>query len=192
VAASHLRYGDPVTEIVRLATELEPGTIVIGSRTHGVIRRLAMGSVVEQLAARSITPVLVVQKAASSWPPTSVALVLDQTASSHAVFMTAALFAARYRIKVRLIAGTGGPSPDLVWARHRVEQMQARVRTDVKLERVVPDGGLENCLLRLAAAGALIATGSPAGGLWHRVVSQSLALKLLRHCPGSLLIVPAA
>ena len=43
VAETHLRTGEPDKEIVRLSEELGVGTIVIGSRGLGAVRRALMG-----------------------------------------------------------------------------------------------------------------------------------------------------
>lgn len=70
VARSHLRFGRPSEEILDLATELEAGMIIVGSRGRGPLGRLVMGSVSEDLVFRSSCPVLILR--GDSWPPASV------------------------------------------------------------------------------------------------------------------------
>jgi nucleotide-binding universal stress UspA family protein len=61
IAETHLRAGEPDKEIVRLSEELGVGTIVIGSRGLGAIRRALMGSVSESVIRHAHCPVFVVR-----------------------------------------------------------------------------------------------------------------------------------
>ena len=61
VAETHLRAGEPDKEIVRLSEELGAGTIVIGSRGLGAVRRALMGSVSESVVRHAHCPVFVVR-----------------------------------------------------------------------------------------------------------------------------------
>jgi nucleotide-binding universal stress UspA family protein len=62
VAETHLETGDPDKEIVRLSEELGVGTIVIGSRGLGGLRRALMGSVSESVVKHAHCPVFVVRE----------------------------------------------------------------------------------------------------------------------------------
>jgi nucleotide-binding universal stress UspA family protein len=62
VAESHLRAGEPDKEIVRLSEELGAGTIVIGSRGLGAVRRALMGGVSESVVRHAHCPVFVVRE----------------------------------------------------------------------------------------------------------------------------------
>ena len=62
VAETHLRAGEPDKEIVRLSEELGVGTIVIGSRGLGGLRRSLMGSVSESVVRHAHCPVFVVRE----------------------------------------------------------------------------------------------------------------------------------
>src|SRR5215203_3795553 len=62
VAETHLQTGEPDKEIVRLSEELGVGTIVIGSRGLGAVRRALMGSVSESVVRHAHCPVFVVRK----------------------------------------------------------------------------------------------------------------------------------
>jgi nucleotide-binding universal stress UspA family protein len=62
VADTHLRAGEPDKEIVRLSEELGVGTIVIGSRGLGAVRRALMGSVSESVVRHAHCPVFVVRE----------------------------------------------------------------------------------------------------------------------------------
>jgi nucleotide-binding universal stress UspA family protein len=61
VAETHLETGDPDKEIVRLSEELGVGTIVIGSRGLGAIKRALMGGVSESVIRHAHCPVFVVR-----------------------------------------------------------------------------------------------------------------------------------
>jgi nucleotide-binding universal stress UspA family protein len=62
VAETHLRAGEPDKEIVKLSEELSAGTIVIGSRGLGALKRTLMGSVSESVVRHAHCPVFVVRK----------------------------------------------------------------------------------------------------------------------------------
>lgn len=61
VAETYLRMGEPDKEIVRLSEELDVGTIVIGSRGLGAVRRALMGGVSESVVRHAHCPVFVVR-----------------------------------------------------------------------------------------------------------------------------------
>jgi nucleotide-binding universal stress UspA family protein len=62
VAETHLQTGEPDKEIVRLSEELGAGTIVIGSRGLGAVRRALMGGVSESVVRHAHCPVFVVRE----------------------------------------------------------------------------------------------------------------------------------
>jgi nucleotide-binding universal stress UspA family protein len=62
VAETHLRAGEPDKEIVRLSEELGAGTIVMGSRGLGAVRRALMGGVSESVVRHAHCPVFVVRE----------------------------------------------------------------------------------------------------------------------------------
>src|ERR687898_1352030 len=62
VAETHLETGEPDKEIVRLSEELGAGTIVMGSRGLGGLRRALMGSVSESVVKHAHCPVFVVRE----------------------------------------------------------------------------------------------------------------------------------
>ena len=62
VAETHLETGEPEKEIVRLSEELGAGTIVMGSRGLGAVRRALMGGVSESVVKHAHCPVFVVRE----------------------------------------------------------------------------------------------------------------------------------
>jgi len=61
VPETHLRAGEPDKEIVKLSEELGVGTIVLGSRGLGALKRALMGSVSESVVTHAHCPVFVVR-----------------------------------------------------------------------------------------------------------------------------------
>ena len=62
VADTHLATGEPDKEIVRLSEEIGAGTIVMGSRGLGAVRRALMGGVSESVVRHAHCPVFVVRE----------------------------------------------------------------------------------------------------------------------------------
>ena len=54
--------GSPIAEIERLASEIKPGFVVIGSHGRTGLNRLVMGSVAEGVVRNSPVPVMVVPR----------------------------------------------------------------------------------------------------------------------------------
>ena len=61
VAETHLKAGEPDKEIVKLSEELSAGTIVIGSRGLGALKRTLMGGVSESVVRHAHCPVFVIR-----------------------------------------------------------------------------------------------------------------------------------
>jgi nucleotide-binding universal stress UspA family protein len=61
VAETYLRSGHPDKEIVRLAEELDVGTIVMGSRGLGAVNRMLMGSISDSVVRHAHCPVYVLR-----------------------------------------------------------------------------------------------------------------------------------
>ena len=61
VAGAHLRMGNVAEEIVELAKDLEMDLIVMGSRSHGGLRRVIEGSISDFVVRRAHCPVMIVR-----------------------------------------------------------------------------------------------------------------------------------
>jgi len=59
----HARIGEPVSGLLELAAERAPEFLVVGSHGRGLVMRVLLGSVAEQLCRRSHTPVVVIPAA---------------------------------------------------------------------------------------------------------------------------------
>jgi len=68
ISGMHLRQGRISDEVIELSRELEADLLVVGSRGHGQIRRILMGSHSEEIVHRARLPVLVLRRA-TLWPP---------------------------------------------------------------------------------------------------------------------------
>lgn len=74
VSGSHLVMGAPVDATLDLANEVDADLIVVGSRGHGTLRRLVVGSVSEGLVHHATRPVLVLRGGEVAWPPERVVI----------------------------------------------------------------------------------------------------------------------
>jgi nucleotide-binding universal stress UspA family protein len=61
VAQTHLAFGKPDREIVRLAEDLDAGMVVVGNRGRGGMRRTLLGSVSDSVVRHAHCPVMVVR-----------------------------------------------------------------------------------------------------------------------------------
>jgi nucleotide-binding universal stress UspA family protein len=69
VSEAHLVMGPPVDAILDLAEEIGTDLLVVGSRGHGTLGRLVLGSVSEGIVHHADRPVLVIRGGESAWPP---------------------------------------------------------------------------------------------------------------------------
>jgi nucleotide-binding universal stress UspA family protein len=69
VSRSHLREGRTIDEVVKVGDELEADLLVVGSRGHGGLRRMLLGSHSDGIVHCTHRPVLVVRCGEKCWPP---------------------------------------------------------------------------------------------------------------------------
>lgn len=74
VTEAHLRCGRTSDEVLELSEELGAGLLVLGSRGHGTIRRVLMGSHSEEIVHHAHLPVLVLRCVEDAWPPVRVVI----------------------------------------------------------------------------------------------------------------------
>ena len=92
VACAYLREGSTVDEVLDLAEEIGADLIVMGSRGHGQVKRLVMGSVSEGVVHHARCPVLVLRGGSESWPPNRVIVGEDGSkAARSAAFLAAGI-----------------------------------------------------------------------------------------------------
>lgn len=82
VAGQHLWRGRPAGALDAIADEIGADLIVMGSRGLGRIKRLALGSVADEVVHSATHPVLVLRGGAASWPPARVVIGDDGSATA--------------------------------------------------------------------------------------------------------------
>lgn len=211
VTEAHLTMASPVDAILDLSKEIGADLIVVGSRGHGPIGRLLLGSVSEGVVHHATRPVLVLRGGQDSWPPERVVIGDDGSEAAQKAGEMAAsigdLFGAR---GVLVRAYPKLPETDLVGraldprvvddALHRAEQ-ELHERAE-ELDRLVgrrprmeiAAGDAAVALLDKAREGdearALIAVGSRGLGLARRLRLGSVSTKVLRAAGGPVLVYP--
>ena len=74
VSEARLVTGPPVDAILDLGEEIEADLLVVGSRGHGTLGRLILGSVSEGVVHHATRPVLVLRGGEGAWPPERVVI----------------------------------------------------------------------------------------------------------------------
>jgi nucleotide-binding universal stress UspA family protein len=90
---SHVAFGRPADVILDVADEVDADLTVLGSRGHGVVARLVLGSVSEEVVLAGHRPVLVMRGGHAAWPPPRVIAGCDGSRESLAVARIAAALA---------------------------------------------------------------------------------------------------
>jgi nucleotide-binding universal stress UspA family protein len=102
VGEAHLMMGTPVDAILDLGEELGADLIVVGSRGHGALGRLVLGSVSEGVVHHSTRPVLVLRGGEDAWPPERVIIGDDASKAARKAGELASSIGALYGAKVIL------------------------------------------------------------------------------------------
>jgi nucleotide-binding universal stress UspA family protein len=186
-------YGEAGFELARLAEELEPDVVVLGSRGLSGARA-ALGSVSDAAVHASPVPVLVVppalladeREAAADGP-----VVVGDDGSAHAVHalaVAAALLPGRPVIAVRV----GGEAEGAHGERARTEGAEVE---PVAVEPVGRRGGARGVADALAQCAAdrgagVIAVGSRGQSARRELLLGSVAMAVLHRAPRPVLVVP--
>ena len=213
VRESHLKMAPAVDAILDLGEEIGADLIAVGSRGHGPIGRLLLGSVSEGVVHHATRPVLVLRGGQDSWPPERVVIGDDGSEVAKKAGEMAAsigdLFGAR-DVLVRAYpelpetdqAGRALDPRAVDDAMHRAEQdlheraeeLGRLVGRRPRVEIAAGDAAL--ALLEEAREGdetrALIAVGSRGLGLARRLRLGSVSTKVLRAAGGPVLVYPLA
>jgi nucleotide-binding universal stress UspA family protein len=213
VNETHLVMGAPVDAILDLAEEIGADLVVMGSRGHGPLGRLILGSVSEGVVHHATRPVLVLSGGQDSWPPERVVIGDDGSEAAKKAGELASsigdLFGAR---GVLVRAYPELPEADPVGrtldpravddALHRAEQDLHERAEELgrlagrrpRIEIAVGDAAM--ALLEKAREGeearTLIAVGSRGLGLARRLRLGSVSTKVLRAAAGPVLVHPHA
>lgn len=103
VAETHLHCGPAAGSIASIGEEVNADLIVLGSRGHGTLRRLLLGSVSSELAHESTRPVLIVRDGERSWPPRAVVVGDDGTPAAQPALEMAATIVRLYDAPLALV-----------------------------------------------------------------------------------------
>lgn len=181
--------------------------VVVGARGLGGFRRLALGSVSDQVLHYSSCPVAVVRPSADevAGRPERIVVGLDGSDGSQAAFRWALDEARARQAPVRLVhawqpAIVGGDSflptrPDAdamaEVAEHLVDAAVAAEDTEgVTVERVQVCAGVAEALLDEAADASLVVVGSRGRGGFAGLLLGSVSQQLARHSATPVVVVP--
>ena len=211
VAESHLVTGRPAEAIIELGEEIDAGLIVVGSRGHGPVGRLVMGSVSEGVVHHAHCPVLVVRGGEEAWPPQRIVIGDDGSGPARRAGELAAAFAKLVGAEVTLVqAYENPPEPIGGWSaqdRRELDEVLSRERQALqeRAEELVAIAGTRPeirlieteptlAMLMVAEQGVeestLIAVGSRGLGAAKRTILGSVSTKVLRVARGPVLVCP--
>ena len=211
VSEPHLVMGAPVDVILDLGEEIGADLMVMGSRGHGPLGRLILGSVSEGVVHHGPCPVLVLRGGAEAWPPARVVVGDDGSEAARCAGELAAGIGGLFGAKGLLVHAY----PELPEIDIEGRESDARIvddelrREERKLEERAAQieetlgsrpkvwidvGDPAACILGAAQDGGphntLIAVGSRGLGKMQRMRLGSISTKLLRAAEGPLLIYP--
>lgn len=205
VAEAHLRGGRTSDEVIELSERLGAGLLVVGSRGHGAVRRILMGSHSEAMMHHAHLPVLVLRRTEEKvWPPSRVVIGDDYSEDAKKATELAASIAKLYEADVLLVHAY----PRLVEESSRSEAEDSVQRSEEALEERA--NGLKDLLgyeprvimtadepvvaiLEAAREGdgpTLVAVGSRGLGAVGRARLGSVSSKVVRAAPGAALVYP--
>jgi nucleotide-binding universal stress UspA family protein len=211
VAGSHLAMGRPAEAIIDLGEEIEAGLIVVGSRGHGPVGHLVMGSVSEGVVHHAPCPVLVVRGGEEAWPPQAIVIGDDGSGAARRAGELAAAIAKLVGAEFTLVrAYENPPEPIGGWSaqnRRELDELLSRERQALqeRAEELVTIAGgrpgislieTEPTLAMLLVAeqggeeSTLIAVGSRGLGAAKRTILGSVSTKVLRVARGPVLVCP--
>jgi nucleotide-binding universal stress UspA family protein len=211
VRVAHLVMGPPVDAILDLGEEIGADLLVVGSRGHGTLERLILGSVSEGVVHHATHAVLVLRGGEDAWPPERVVIGDDGSEAAKKAGELASsiggLFGARCAL-VRVYPEL--PEADRVGRaldprvvddalrhaerelRERAEQLGSLAGRRPRIGMAAGDAAV--AILERAqegdAARSLIAVGSRGLGLARRLRLGSVSTKVLRAARGPVLVYP--
>ena len=211
VAAVHCRLGRPVEVILAVAEEINAELLVLGSRGHGLVHRLVVGSVAEGVVQLAPCPVLVVRGGEQAWPPARIVAGADGSPEGTGAVALAGRLACKLGTALTLVRALSplpsipGETPGALAERRDAAFAAAEADLRSVARRLVGAGEPRPTVVVAAtdAAALLLDTATSDGpvvlvvgrrglGGWQRLRLGSVSTKLLHAAPGSLLIVPAS
>jgi nucleotide-binding universal stress UspA family protein len=206
----HLKRDHPVDAILDLGDELEVDLIVVGSRGHGPVSRIALGSISEGVVYRATRPVLVARGGAESWPPQRVVVGDDGSDESRRAVELASRLGHLFGARMILVRATEGlaqprglPESDAGFyeglvgdarAKH-VEELALRAKemaraTGTPAEIRLTEGDGATALLNACeeSPATIVAVGARGRGLFRRALLGGISTKVLRAARGPVLV----
>lgn len=213
VRESHLKMAPAVDAILDVGEEIGADLIAVGSRGHGPIGRLLLGSVSEGVVHHATLPVLVLRGGQDAWPPGRIVIGDDGSGTAKRVGELAASIGGLFGTRAVLVrAYPELPETDPVGRaldpravddalhraerdlRERAEELGRLLGRRPRMEIAAGDAAV--ALLEEAREGderrALIAVGSRGLGLARRLRLGSVSTKVLRAAGGPVLVYPQA
>jgi nucleotide-binding universal stress UspA family protein len=212
VKEAHLVMGPPADVILDLGEEIGADLIVLGSRGHGTLGRLILGSVSEGVVHHAICPVLVLRGGEDAWPPERVVIGDDGSEAAKRAGELAASIGEVFGASCALVRAY----PELPDADRAGRALDPRAVDDAlrRAERELHEraeelgslagrrprigiaaGDAAVALLEEAWEGdearALIAVGSRGLGPIRRLRLGSVSTKVLRAAEGPVLVCPS-
>ncbi|TDV44328.1 universal stress protein [Actinophytocola oryzae] len=181
-----IRAGHPGQVLNTLATELRADSVVLGTRGHGPIARLVLGSTAADLVHLLDRPVVVVRGTTSPGP---VVLGLAGTETDGQAIDFAFDFAARHRSPLLAVHGhhhaRGQDALDRVLSSWRVRYPAVEVRTELV------GGRPADALVERSVGARLVVVGSHHHNAARRALRGSISHSMLYHACCPVAVVPA-
>jgi nucleotide-binding universal stress UspA family protein len=202
VAGAHLRGGRTSDEVIELSEELDAGLLVVGSRGHGAVRRILLGSHSEAMLHHARLPVLVLRHAANIWPPSRVVIGDDYSEDAEKAAELAANIAKYYEADTllvhaypRLVEESSDAEDAMQQAEARLEERANTLKDILGYEprTMMTSGDATVAILEAARQGdgpTLAAVGSRGLGAVGRARLGSVSSKVVRAAPGATLVYP--
>jgi nucleotide-binding universal stress UspA family protein len=183
---TEIRPGHPGQVLTRLAAELNADAVVLGTRGHGPIARIVLGSTATDLVHLLNRPVIVVRAAASPGP---VVLGLAGTDTDAQAIEFAFDHAAQHGSELLAIHGQHHSRPaellEGVLTPWRQRYPSVGVRTEVVTGRPA------QALVERSAGARLLVVGSHAHNAARRALMGSISHAMLYHAACPVAVVPA-
>jgi len=211
VTGTHLVMGSSVDAILDLGEEIGADLLVVGSRGHGTLGRLILGSVSEGVVHHATRPVLVLRGGNGAWPPRRVVIGDDGSEAAKMAGELASsigeLFGARCVLvraypelpEVDRVGRAFDPRAVDDALRHAERELHERAEDLGRLVGRRPRIGIaagDAAVAILEEAGesdeaaTLVAVGSRGLGLARRLRLGSASTKVLRAARGPVLVYP--
>jgi nucleotide-binding universal stress UspA family protein len=211
LAAVHCRLGRPVEVILAVAEEINAELLVLGSRGHGLVHRLVVGSVAEGVVQLAPCPVLVVRGGEQAWPPARIVAGADGSPEGADAVALAGQLACELGTALTLVRALAplpsipGETPgaqaerrDAAFAAAEADlrSVAHRLASAGEPQPTVVVAATDAAALLLDTAASdgpvLLAVGRRGLGGWERLRLGSVSTKLLHAAPGPLLVAPAS